>query len=902
MNLLCEIELVKVIKSKGVTCPGLPSPSNGRVTPSSCLSTSYYGDSCVFSCNEGDYVRSGPQVQTCTVSGIWSQQGITTSCVFRDTTPPVFTKSCPVEITVTVITPCSNQAVVTVDQPAATDNSGVVTVTPSTSEPEVLNVGRYERNFRAEDNAGNSAECRVVIIVQGIYCSAPPQIAASGYIASTSCLHTFGSVATYQCYPGYRLVGDDEVQCGMDGSWNGIVPICQEVRCDTLIIPPNGNASPFTCTGGSVSTGTQCSLWCDTGFVLNGADALVTCRANGTWSNDLTNAACNDVRAPIITNCPSSFAVNLPPSSASVVVTWSIPTATSGGQPIAVANTANVTPPTTLGPGSHLVEYVARDSESRESFCRFTIEVNDIESPVVTSCPPEPIIVQTTRIPLVLEWTEPAFADNVDVIEVYQDGTPGKKVYSWGRVSIRYAAYDAAGNTAECIVIIHVIQSASCPPLQPPVNGALDCQDSTCTAQCNEGFVFTNRNRPRGAYVCLPSGMWNHATPENPTPELPACVENTLENSLILSREDMVLLQGAICNPEVEQQTTSVISTILDNSSFMTTCYGNSDNNCGIGNINTDCNSAEGRRRKKRQMQDIVVHYELTGTRNDSTDTAALEQAMAIPASDLISAASIVVNVNGQDVTLNVVETETGLVKATCEPGQELTGMFCVYCPVGSSFDLTTSGCSPCEVGTYQDKKGQLICKPCPDGTTTAGTGSYSNNQCEESCTLGEYSYIGLTPCQLCPRGTFQPKTGQRGCEPCAQGYSTIRSGSTSYEQCRAIGSFTPIFSTPLYTTAEPATKSSEVGDEIPLTAIVVGAVAVLTLVLIVVGVACCTCKRKRFKMGSKSDRSELELYDVPPDAHQAYQGQENQEHMNNRFAAHEEPDHFRFGAMNNVL
>ncbi|XP_072047221.1 low-density lipoprotein receptor-related protein 5-like [Amphiura filiformis] len=85
-----------------VTCPGLPSPSNGRVTPSSCLSTSYYGDSCVFSCNEGDYVRSGPQVQTCTVSGIWSQQGITTSCVFRDTTPPVFTKSCPVEITVTV--------------------------------------------------------------------------------------------------------------------------------------------------------------------------------------------------------------------------------------------------------------------------------------------------------------------------------------------------------------------------------------------------------------------------------------------------------------------------------------------------------------------------------------------------------------------------------------------------------------------------------------------------------------------------------------------------------------------------------------------------------------------------------------------------------------------------------
>ena len=54
-----------------------------------------------------------------------------------------------------------------------------------------------------------------------------------------------------------------------------------------------------------------------------------------------------------------------------------------------------------------------------------------------------------------------------------------------------------------------------------------------------------------------------------------------------------------------------------------------------------------------------------------------------------------------------------------------------VPCPKGTSYDLVTKDCSPCSIGKYQDEEGWLVCKPCPAGTTTYGTGSYDAAQCQ---------------------------------------------------------------------------------------------------------------------------------------------------------------------------
>ena len=73
----------------------------------------------------------------------------------------------------------------------------------------------------------------------------------------------------------------------------------------------------------------------------------------------------------------------------------------------------------------------------------------------------------------------------------------------------------------------------------------------------------------------------------------------------------------------------------------------------------------------------ILLNFYSTITRNDSIDTTKLEQAMDIPTTDVISPGSIIIDIDGQKVTLEVTDTETGDVVTTCEPGQGPAGMLC---------------------------------------------------------------------------------------------------------------------------------------------------------------------------------------------------------------------------------
>ena len=76
-------------------------------------------------------------------------------------------------------------------------------------------------NFKAFD------QIATILLPIGIDCGPPPQADTSGYIANKSCLHMFGSVASYQCFPGHVLIANSQVQCGLNGDWAGIAPTCQ---------------------------------------------------------------------------------------------------------------------------------------------------------------------------------------------------------------------------------------------------------------------------------------------------------------------------------------------------------------------------------------------------------------------------------------------------------------------------------------------------------------------------------------------------------------------------------------------------------------------------------------------------------------------------------------------------
>lgn len=54
-----------------------------------------------------------------------------------------------------------------------------------------------------------------------------------------------------------------------------------------------------------------------------------------------------------------------------------------------------------------------------------------------------------------------------------------------------------------------------------------------------------------------------------------------------------------------------------------------------------------------------------------------------------------------------------------------------VQCPVGTYFSLEYNECESCWLGSYQDQEGQLECKSCPEGTSTAYLHSRSLAECK---------------------------------------------------------------------------------------------------------------------------------------------------------------------------
>ena len=53
-----------------------------------------------------------------------------------------------------------------------------------------------------------------------------------------------------------------------------------------------------------------------------------------------------------------------------------------------------------------------------------------------------------------------------------------------------------------------------------------------------------------------------------------------------------------------------------------------------------------------------------------------------------------------------------------------------------------------------------------------------------EVCQPGQYSNNSISPCNLCPRGTYQPDSAATSCVSCPDGTSTATDGTTNSSQC----------------------------------------------------------------------------------------------------------------------
>lgn len=83
-----------------------------------------------------------------------------------------------------------------------------------------------------------------------------------------------GTVVTYQCYPGYEVVGAELLMCQWDLTWSGDLPTC--MRVTTCPDPGDVDHSRRVISNSKFPVGSTVRFLCDKGYILTGSSTL-TC-------------------------------------------------------------------------------------------------------------------------------------------------------------------------------------------------------------------------------------------------------------------------------------------------------------------------------------------------------------------------------------------------------------------------------------------------------------------------------------------------------------------------------------------------------------------------------------------------------------------------------------------------
>eukprot|EP00058_Branchiostoma_floridae_P027893 XP_002613384.1 hypothetical protein BRAFLDRAFT_68379 [Branchiostoma floridae] len=240
-----------------VACQNLDPPTNGMINVISNL----YGGGVTFDCNVG-YQLVGSSILTCQSDQQWS--GSPPSCQ-RIQCPP--------------LSPISD------GQMSASGSFFMDRVTFVCNSGFDL-FGSNERLCQADGTwSGIQPVCNRTKC---------PDLAAPahGYVTSGT---FYGDTATYSCQIGYEIDGVAVRTCQADKTWRGMEPTCTRISCPALSPPTNGQMN-----GNSNFYGDQVIFACDLGFELNGSLSLI-CQSDGTWSGvqPVCNALkCQTLTAP----------------------------------------------------------------------------------------------------------------------------------------------------------------------------------------------------------------------------------------------------------------------------------------------------------------------------------------------------------------------------------------------------------------------------------------------------------------------------------------------------------------------------------------------------------------------------------------------------------------------------
>ncbi|CAB1345367.1 unnamed protein product [Coregonus sp. 'balchen'] len=478
---------------------------------------------------------------------------------------------------------------------------------------------------------------------------------------------------------------------------------------------------------------------------------------------------CTDSERPWI-QCPRDVVAETDERRGTANISWNMPTATdNSGEEVLVQVKPVYNPPQLFPIGEERITYTATDRAGNQANCTFTVTVIDTEPPVIDRCRSPPTF-QATDTQTAVAWEVPQFSDNSGGrLSVSSTHTPGS-LFPVGETVVSYTATDQAGNNRTCHLTI-AVQGSTCEQPFLPVNGEFSCSEEedgvNCTLYCKDGYSFTHQ--AVHSYFCANNG--GH------------CLEYNYdyENGFAIGPGGW----GSNWGPQSGQDYAYF------DTGFATDSQRTPMQQDGTGRTGTSHNRAKRHRKITGPTRDqkiqiffnITASIPLPSSRNDSVEVAnqkrllrTLEQLTNRLKRTLAKQPLSSYHVSSEMIVVaDPKSLESKRASLFCRPGS---------CPVGTYYSLEYAECESCWLGSYQEQEGQMECKTCPDGSSTAYLHARSQDQCKEQCKPGGYSVNGLETCESCPLGHYQPGFGSRECLVCPDETSTVTSGAREMSEC----------------------------------------------------------------------------------------------------------------------
>ncbi|XP_034471249.1 sushi, von Willebrand factor type A, EGF and pentraxin domain-containing protein 1 isoform X3 [Hippoglossus hippoglossus] len=689
--------------------------------------------------------------------------------------------------------------------------------------------------------SGSPATCRVRSCPP---LSRPPH----GFLRCSDGGASHRAVCQAGCERGYRLEGDVRLTCQVNSQWSGSQPRCVEVRCPPVVAQKNILMSPPACGRRAASPGSVCLLTCRQGYSLQGnrkavcmgsgnwtanvhkavcADAerpRIQCpvdivaetderrgTANVSWNvpnatdnskaevavqvkpvyappqlfpigketityiaTDRTGNQANcsfavtvvDTEPPVIDRCRSPPMVRA--TDAETAVTWEVPqfSDNSGGR---LTLTSSRTPGSLFPVGETLVQYTATDAAGNSCDCNLTITVQG------TTC-------EQPYVPANGEFVCSEEDEGVNCTLHCKDG------YSFTKEAVHsyLCAYNGVWE----------------PPYSPE------------RPDCSEKRIANNGFKPF-EMLFKASSCEDVALVKSFTGEFNTKLGGMLPT--ICSSDDVtckleVMSQGHCLEYNYDYEngfsitpggwTNSWSPQGSQDYAYFESGFATSSRQ--LPNRQRDGGVKPHQRTKRHRKitgptrdQKIQIFFNITASiplplsRNDSIEVAnqkrllrTLEQLTNRLRRTLARQPLSSFHVTSEMIVADPKSLESRRASLFCRPGSVLKGRMCVQCPVGTYFSLEYNECESCWLGSFQDQEGQLECKSCPEGTSTAYLHSRSVAECKGQCKPGSHSLNGLEICESCPLGHFQSGFGARECLVCPDETSTVTRGAVDETEC----------------------------------------------------------------------------------------------------------------------